>query len=61
MCSQMAAGPRAEVDSRLRCVERVGAVPNVLSAVKHAVGQTRQEVSGRQVTGYRPDREAGAL
>lgn len=49
--SGMGAG-HVQVYSRLRCVERVGAVTNVLSAVKHSVGQTSQEVSGGKVTCY---------
>ena len=47
--------------SRLGRVERVGAVTDVLGAVKHPVGQTGQEVSGGQVARHRPDREPGPL
>lgn len=52
---------QVQVYSRLRCVEGVGAVPNILSAVKDSVGQTSQEVSGRQITGDGSDREPGPL
>lgn len=47
--------------SRLRSVERVGAVADILSAVKHSVGQTSQEVSGGQVTCHWSNSEARAL
>lgn len=49
-CTDGAGVLMVQVHSRFRCVERVGAVTNILSAVKHSVGQTSQEVSGRQVT-----------
>lgn len=47
--------------SRLGGVERVGAVPDALSAVEDSVGQTSQEVSGRQITCHRANGEARAL
>lgn len=47
--------------SRLRCVQWVCAVANVLSAVKHTERQTCQEVSGRQVSCHGTHSEAGAL
>lgn len=47
--------------SRLRCVQWVCAVANVLSAVKHTERQTCQEVSGRQVSCHGTHSEARAL
>ena len=44
--------------SRLRGVEGVRAVADVLSAVEHSVGQSRQEVPRAQVSGHWPHREA---
>lgn len=47
----------SDPDSRLRRVEWVGAVTNVLGAVEDPVGQTSQEVSGGEITCDRPHRE----
>lgn len=46
---------------RLRSVEWVGAVPDVLRAVEHPEGQACQEVSGGEVACHGPDGEACAF
>ena len=42
---------------RLRRVERVALVADVLRAVEHAEGQTGQEVTWRQIPGHGADLE----
>lgn len=55
--SSLSVSKASDANSRFRRVERVGAVTNVLGAVEDPVGQTSQEVSGRQITCDRPHRE----
>ena len=43
--------------SRLRCVQRVRAVPDVLGAVEDPEGQAGQEVPGGEVPRHGPDGE----
>ena len=46
---------------RFRCVERIHTVADILGAVKHSIGQTCQEISGREVAGYWTHSEARPL